>query len=71
MTEASKAVDDCEHIYMMGDSQTGAGMALLNWRDEAAMKAAAHHIAADKRQAGGPAGRQPHPRPSHDMFAEL
>jgi len=47
MTDATKALDGCEHIYSMANTQTGDAMAIIVWRDEAAMKAAADHIAAD------------------------
>ena len=47
IVEITKALDGCEHIYSMANNQTGDGMAIIVWRDQAAMKAAADHIAAD------------------------
>jgi quinol monooxygenase YgiN len=71
MTEATKALDGCVHIYMLGNSQTGEGMVVIAWRDEAAMKAAADHIAADNDTLKDLLAVSIKPGPVYDIFTEL
>jgi hypothetical protein len=71
MTEATKALDGCEHIYMMADSQTGDGMAIIVWRDDVAMKAAADHIAGDNVTLKDLLGVTIEPGRVYDSFNEL
>jgi hypothetical protein len=71
MTEATKALDGCEHIYMLANSQTGEGMVVIAWRDEAAMKAAADHIAGDNVTLKEMLGITINPGPVYDIFTEL
>jgi hypothetical protein len=71
MTEATKALDGCEHIYMLANGQTGEGMVVIVWRDEAAMKAAADHIAGDNVTLKEMLGVTINPGPVYDHFAEL
>jgi hypothetical protein len=71
MTEATKALDGCEHIYSMASSQTGQGMAVIVWRDETAMKAAADHIAADNEALQDLLRMSIELGPVYDNFMEL
>jgi hypothetical protein len=70
MTDATKALDGCEHIYVLGNSSGGPGMAIIVWRDEVAMKAAADHIAADNAKLEG-MGLTVTVGATYDTFAEL
>jgi hypothetical protein len=71
MAEATKALDGCEHIYMLANTQTGEGMVIMAWRDEAAMKAAAGHIAEDNVTLKDMLGVTITPGAVYDSFAEL
>ena len=71
MTEATKALDGCEHIYSMANTQTGEGMAVIVWRDETALKAAADHIAADNEALQDLLKMSIEPGPVYDSFMEL
>ena len=70
MAEATKALDGCEHIYVLGNTSGGPGMAIIVWRDEVAMKAAADHIAADNTKLQG-MGLSVSPGNTYDTFTEL
>jgi hypothetical protein len=70
MTEATKSLDGCEHIYVLGNTAGGPGMAIIVWRDEMAMKAAADHIAADNTKLEG-MGLSVTPGATYDTFTEL
>jgi hypothetical protein len=71
MTEATKALDGCERIYTMANSQTGEGMAVIVWRDEAAQRSAADHIAADNEALQDLLKMSIKPGPVYDSFMEL
>jgi hypothetical protein len=71
MAEATKALDGCEHIYMMANSRTGEGMVVIAWRDETAMKAAADHIANDNITLKDLLGVTITPSAVFDSFIEL
>jgi hypothetical protein len=71
MTDITKALDGCEHIYSMADSQTGEGMAIIVWRDDRAMKAAADHIAADNETLKEVLGINVTPGSVYDNFMEM
>jgi len=47
MAEVSRKLDGCEGLYAMTDSASGSGITIILWRDQAAMQAAADHLAAD------------------------
>ena len=47
MGEAMRAFDGCEGLYSLADSKTGEGIAIILWRDEAAMEAALAQQATD------------------------
>jgi hypothetical protein len=66
---ATKALDGLEHIYVMGNE--GTGQTILVWRDEAAMKAAAEHIAADNVTVGNVMGMTLTVGPIYSSFVEL
>jgi hypothetical protein len=53
MTERIKAMDGCEHIYSLGNAAGGPGLAILIWRDKAAMEAAGAQMATDTSALGG------------------
>jgi hypothetical protein len=71
MSEATKALDGLEHIYMLGNSQTGEGQVIIVWRDDAARKAAADHIAADNVKLKDLLGVTLTFGPVYDNFAEI
>jgi quinol monooxygenase YgiN len=71
MVEVTKALDGCEHIYSMANSLTGDGMAIIVWRDEAAMKAAGDHIAADNEALKGMLSITLSLGPVYDNFMEM
>jgi hypothetical protein len=50
MANVTRELDGCEHIYTRSNGPGSSGLAVIVWRDEAAMKAAADHIAADTGQ---------------------
>ena len=70
MADATKALDGCEHIYVLGNSSGGPGMAIIVWRDEVAMKTAADHIAADNTKLEG-MGLNVSLGATYDSFIEL
>jgi hypothetical protein len=70
MTVATKALDGCEHIYVMGNSG-GEGLAVIVWRDEMAMKAAANHIAADNEALKDMLNMSVTPGPVYENFMEM
>ena len=65
----TKALDGLEHIYVMGNE--GSGQTILVWRDEAAMQAAADHIAADNVTVGKLMGMTLTMGPVYSSFVEL
>jgi hypothetical protein len=71
MTEATKALDGLEHIYLLGNTQTGKGQVVIVWRDDATRKAAADHIAADNVKMKDLLGVTLTFGPVYDIFAEL
>jgi hypothetical protein len=71
MTAATKALDGLEHIYLLGNTQTGEGQVVIVWRDAAARKAAADHIAADNVKMKDLLGVTLSFGPVYDTFAEI
>jgi hypothetical protein len=47
IAEATKELDGCEGIFVLTQSTGGEGLAIVLWRDTAAMEAAAAKVAAD------------------------
>jgi hypothetical protein len=47
IAEATRKLDGCEGIFVLTQSTGGDGLAIILWRDEAAMEAAGEKIAAD------------------------
>jgi hypothetical protein len=70
MTDRIKAMDGCEHVYALGNASGGPGLAILIWRDKAAMEAAAAQMAADTSQLQG-MGLTVTDNTVYDTFAEL
>jgi hypothetical protein len=70
MTDAMKAMDGCEHIYALGNTTGGPGLAILIWRDKDCMEAAAAKMASDEAQLGGMGITVTHAE-VYDTFAEL
>jgi hypothetical protein len=71
MTEATKALDGLEQIYMMTNTETGEGQVVIVWRDDTARQAAADHIAADNAKIKDLVGVTLTFGPVYDTFTEL
>jgi hypothetical protein len=70
MADGIKAMDGCEHIYVLGNSGGGPGLTILVWRDKTAMEAAAAQRTSDEAQLAG-MGITVTPSQVYDTFAEL
>ena len=70
MSEGIKAMVGCEHIYALGNSTGGPGLAILIWRDKDCMEAAAKQMASDEAQLGGMGITVTHGE-VYDTFTEL
>jgi hypothetical protein len=70
MAEGIKAMEGCEHIYAMGNTSGGPGLAILIWRDKDCMEAAAAQMASDEAQIAGMGITVTHAE-VYDSFNEL
>jgi hypothetical protein len=68
--EAIRAIDGCEHVYSLRNTNGGASVSILIWRDQAALEAAAAQIASNRAEVQA-LGMTITTEAVYDVFTEL